>query len=259
MDKDMKEMTSGRKILMEENLDLLSKRGADILRRVAKECTGKGGLFTLALSGGSEPRPMYSLLAQEPYASDVPWHSTHLFWVDERMVPFDHPDSNFGTAKGDFVERVPLPSDQVHPMPTWMKPEEGASVYESEMKSLFRGIGEGEFPVFDLIFLGIGTDGHTASLFPGQDSLSVMDRWVLNVEGGEPKVPRLTLSLPVLNRAKRIVFLVSGKEKAAVLKTILEEPEARLPAQRIQPAGGTLTWLVDRDAASLLSTEATHA
>jgi 6-phosphogluconolactonase len=195
---------------------------------------------------------MFRFLSQEPYSSAIPWQSLHLFWVDERMVAFDDPRSNFGAAKEDFLDKVPLPPDHLHPMPTWAEPSEGASVYQAELKGFFQRFGEVDMPIFDLVFLGLGKDGHTASLFPGKDPALNPAEWVLSVKGGDPDVFRLTLNYHVLNRAKRVVFLVSGKEKASILKTIFEDKEARLPAQEIRPANGKLTWLLDQEAASLL-------
>jgi 6-phosphogluconolactonase len=166
----------------------------------------------------------------------------------------DDPASNFGSAKKDFLERIPIPLEQVHHMAGELAPEEGAKKYQEEMEKVFQ-IQERDFPTFDLIFLGMGNDGHTASLFPGVNSSPAPDRWVIAVKGGNPNVYRLTLTHDVLNRARRVYFLISGNEKAPIVKTVLENKEARLPAQKIQPVNGKLTWLLDKGAASLLSKE----
>lgn len=245
------------RIEIEDDLDRMAERAANLFLNAAKEKVDRQGRFAVALSGGSTPRPMFRLLSQDPYAAEIPWHSTHIFWVDERMVPFDHPDSNFGAAKEDFLDTISIAPDHLHPMPTWTKPEEGAEIYEAELKAYFDRFGDG-FPIFDLILLGVGNDGHTASLFPGQRSLGETQRRVLNVKGGEPDLPRLTLTLPVLNRGKEVVFLVSGKKKASLLQAILQHKDPRLPARMVQPSSGELTWILDREAASLLNEEVIH-
>jgi 6-phosphogluconolactonase len=230
----------------------LAKTAANIFRSGAKDCVMQTDLFTVALSGGSTPRDMHKLLAEEPYASEIPWSKTHIFWVDERCVGVDDPASNFGLAKKDFLERIPIPLEQIHPMPGECAPEEGAKNYHKEMEKVFQ-TKEEDLPVFDLIFLGMGKDGHTASLFPGGKPSHAPGRWVIAVKGGDPNVYRLTLTYEVLNRAKRVTFLVSGKEKAPTVKTVLANKDARLPAQKIQPLKGKLTWLLDKEAASRLS------
>lgn len=239
-------------IIIEASAADIASKGADIWRRSAQESMGLGGQFALAISGGSTPRRMHRLLSQEPYFSQLPWDKTHIFWVDERCLPVTHPDSNFGTAKKDFLDRVPMVPGQIHPMPGWIPPEQGAVIYEKELKAFFQR-NENAVPCLNLIFLGMGSDGHTASLFPGQASLEEKEKWVVSVKGGIPCVDRLTMTYPVLNLAKRIVFLASGKDKAKVLKTVLEDTKAQLPAQKVRPSTGNLTWLVDREAAWLLS------
>jgi 6-phosphogluconolactonase len=232
----------------------LARTAAGIFRNTAKDCVTQTNLFTVAISGGSTPRDMHRLLAEEPYRSAIPWKETHIFWVDERCVPVDDPASNYGLAQKDFLERISIPLGQIHPMPGGFAPEEGAKKYQEEMERVFQ-IQEEDSPVFDLIFLGMGKDGHTASLFPGAKSPRAPDRWVIAVKGGDPNVYRLTLTYDVLNRAKRVCFLVSGRGKAPIVRTALENKESRLPAQKIQPVQGKLTWLLDREAASLLSKE----
>lgn len=230
---------------------------ADLFAATARERASDKGFFAVAVSGGSTPRPMHRLLAEEPLRSDVPWDKTHIFWVDERCVSFEDPASNYGTARKDFLEKVPIPAGQIHPMPVEIPPEEGACNYQDKMSSFFQ-LENKEFPSFDLIFLGLGTDGHTASLFPGQRALEERERLVVAVKGGDPYVNRLTMTLPVLNRARQIVFLVSGKEKAETLRTVFEGNQARLPAQKIHALDGKLTWLLDKEAASLLPGEIIH-
>ncbi|MGB2689297.1 MAG: 6-phosphogluconolactonase, partial [Desulfobacterales bacterium] len=163
----------------------------------------------------------------------------------------DHPDSNFGTARKDLLEKIPIPFDQIYPMPVTTSPEDGAGLYQMTLKTFFQGIGSDD-PVFDLIILGIGKDGHTASLFPEQPFAYPAQSWVISVKGGNPKVFRLTFTYLVLNSARHILFLVSGKDKAPIVQTLLEDNTVDLPAKNIRPLKGTLTWLLDQDAASLL-------
>ena len=164
----------------------------------------------------------------------------------------DDPASNYGVARKDFLDRIPIPVDHVHPMPGEVAPEEGAKIYYSELKTFFSS-KKGVVPAFDLILLGIGTDGHTASLFPATPSASLLKKWVVAVKGGTPDVHRLTLTYHILNRANSICFLVSGENKAPIVKTIFENKQAGLPAQKVQPLNGRITWLMDRQASSLLT------
>jgi len=244
-------MDNKARILVTNTPSILLEKGAEIFSRASKEGVARKGLFSVALSGGSTPRGMHRLLSREPYHSVVPWKGTHIFWVDERCVPRDHHDSNYGSARKDLLDSVPIPSEQVHPIPTGVSPEEGARQYQKEITDFF-DTSEVSPPAFDLIFLGIGMDGHTASLFPGQTPLTGSKKWVISVKGGTPFVNRITMTYPLLNLARQVVFTVSGRGKAGILKTIFEEKNARLPAQAIRPSGGGLLWLLDRDAASLL-------
>lgn len=232
----------------------MAKKGAEIFSQAAKKSVGTRGRFVVAISGGSTPREIHRLLGEEPFRSNIPWDKTDIFWVDERCLPENDPANNYGTAKKDFLDRVSIPEAQVHPMPGEGSPEKGASHYQQELLKYFK-TGAGELPVFDLIFLGLGTDGHTASLFPGQRSLNERERLVVTVKGGNPNVSRITMTYPVLNNGRQIVFTVSGREKAEVVKTVLEDKQRRFPAQGIQPTKGKLIFLMDREAASFLSGE----
>ncbi len=242
------------KIIITSDASQLAAKGAQIFCKTAKETVALQGRFAVAVSGGSTPRAMHRLMSQKPYLSDIPWQKTHIFWVDERMVAFDHPDSNFGTAKKDFLNIIPIPSDQVYPIPVMTRPEEGTALYQAKLKTFFHDMSS-DNPVFDLILLGIGKDGHVASLFPGRPQIKEANRWVLNVKGGQPNVFRLTLNYTVLNNARQILFLVSGSGKAAIVKTLLENSQAQLPAVKIRPPNGRVIWLLDQAAASLLSRE----
>jgi 6-phosphogluconolactonase len=238
-------------IVIEADAIRLAKKGAAIFYQCAKDSIERKGRFSVAVSGGSTPRAMHRLLGQEPYLFEINWQRTDIFWVDERLVPLDDPASNFGAAKTDWLDKIPIPANQVHPMPGQRQPEIGAAEYQTELEKYFHD-RQRKFPIFDLIFLGIGTDGHTASLFPGDTAAQTTDKWVLVVKGGNPDVFRLTLTLPVLNHARSICFMISGDSKAPIMKTVLLNPEVRLPAQLVRPLNGKLLWFLDEAAASLL-------
>ena len=240
------------KIIVACHMDRLAEKGAEIVQCAALDSTMRQTHFTVALSGGSSPRLMYRTLSKEPYLSGIPWQKIHIFWVDERCVPVNNPASNYGAAKKDFLDNIPIPSNHVHPMPGEAPPEKGASQYQHELINFFQ-LEDGPFPVFDLIFLGMGADGHTASLFPGDEALKEKKRMIVAVKGGDPYVNRLTMTFPVLNNARNVVFLVSGKEKAETIKTIFEKKNVMLPAGKVKPEKGELIWLLDGEAASLLT------
>lgn len=246
-------MKANRRVTVLEDPTDLARKGADFVARSAAASAARDQSFTLAISGGSTPRPMHRMFAQEPYRSLIEWNRVRLFWVDERCVPPDDPESNFGAARKDFLDHLPIPAGQVHPMPWGLEPEVGASAYEKEIRRAF-ALDKAGYPSLDTVVLGMGQDGHVASLFPGSESLNERDRLVLDVRGGVPEVNRLTLTLPVLNRAKEILFMVSGERKAPVVKALLEDDDADLPAQRVQPLEGRVTWLLDKGAASMLRT-----
>jgi 6-phosphogluconolactonase len=229
----------------------LALSAAKIFIHSAGETRNRAGRFNVALSGGSTPWRMYRKLTCKPHINDVPWENLHLFWVDERCVPVYDEASNYGQAKRDMLDHVPLAADQIHPMPIKNRPREAASKYEVELSRHF-GLQSGQFPRFDLLFLGVGNDGHTASLFPGQSALEEKERMVLAVIGGDPYMNRLTLTLPVINLARMILILVSGQGKADIIQRMFQKHVSGLPIQRVQPKQGKLIWLLDRGAASRL-------
>jgi 6-phosphogluconolactonase len=234
----------------------LAQEAAKQILTIAEEAVTRRGSFSVVLAGGSTPRRLYSLLAAEPYCTHVPWSNTHLFWGDERAVPPEHPDSNFGMAKVALLRHVPIPANRVHRMPAERADLDAAAAeYENEIARTFAVRPSDEPPAFDLVLLGLGTDGHTASLFPHTPAIRETRQWVVSHYVSQLKASRLTLTAPILNRAATILFLVSGIEKATALQAIFEGPSdpERLPAQLIRPVTGRLVWLTDRAAAGRLS------
>ena len=214
-----------------------------------KEC----GRFAVALAGGSTPKAAYELLARD-YAGEVDWANVHVFFGDERTVPPDHEDSNYRMAKEALLDHVPVGS--VHRMRGELPPERAARDYEEELKAFFEGEDP---PSLDLIMLGIGGDGHTASLFPNTPALDVTDRWSVENPVEKLDTVRLTLTVPILDAARAVNFLVAGEDKAEALHGILEgdaEPHD-YPAKLVKPSGSVL-WRVDQPAASLLSSTQGH-
>jgi len=225
---------------------------------VAAQSVRESGRFGVALAGGSTPRRLYELLATPEYADRVDWTRTQVFWGDERCVPPDDPASNYHLARAALLDRVPLPEANVHRIRGEDAPARAAAAYEWELRVAFR-TPDGPPSVqrerrLDLVLLGLGSNGHTASLFPGLAAVRERERWVMAEHVADLTTCRITLTPPVLNAAAQVVFLVSGVEKAATLQRVLEgpmEPDA-LPAQVIAPSHGVLTWLVDAAAAGEL-------
>jgi 6-phosphogluconolactonase len=219
----------------------------------ASEFHGQSHRFSVALSGGRTPRRVYQLLATERFKSRVDWDNLHLFFGDERCVPPDHPESNYAMAYENLISKVALPAKNVHRIIGEGDPAENARAYENQLRTFFAGLA---WPRFDLVFLGMGDDGHTASLFPGSEALNEKTKWVVTTKLERLSQDRVTLTVPVFNHAAQVIFLVAGKEKAIRLAEVLREQSAPdLPAQLIHPVDetdGTLEWLVDRAAASLL-------
>lgn len=207
--------------------------------------------ITVALSGGKTPRLFLQALAGPPYRERFPWSFVHFFQVDERWVPADDPRSNQRMLRACLVDRGPVPERNFHPVDTSLPdPAAGARRYEDHLRRFFKD-PPGGVPRFDAVVLGLGEDGHTASLFPGSPALEEADAWVTPAEGGSPRTARVTLTLPVLNAAFRVIFLVSGAGKAGVLRDLLfGKGGGGHPAARIAPKRGQVTFLADDDAAS---------
>ncbi len=224
----------------------LAQEAAKRFLALAEAAVAERGRFAVALSGGSTPGALYRLLASPPYSSRLPWSRSHLFWGDERCVPPDDPGSSYRLVAETLLAGAPVPLGGIHRMTGEWEPERAAQDYERTLRAFFGA----ELPRFDLVLLGLGKDGHTASLFPGAPALGETERWCVPAVAQYENRPahRLTLTLPVLNAARNILFLVSGAEKAAIVRTVLENPAAQLPAQHIQPTAGELTWLLDAPA-----------
>jgi 6-phosphogluconolactonase len=218
------------------------------------------GVARVAISGGSTPKAMFKLLADpaQPFANDVPWPQLQLFWVDERCVPPDHPESNFGMTKAALLDEVPLPPANVHRMEGELDPEEAASRYEAAIRNAFKLEGS-ETPTFDLILLGMGPDGHTASLFPHTEGLNEMARIVIPNHVVQKETWRITLTWPVIVAGRQVAFLIEGDEKADVVQRVFRgayDPET-FPSQLIRPTSGKLTLLLDQAAAKGLEGKST--
>lgn len=238
----------------------LSRAAAEFICGLAQESVETHGLFTVALSGGNTPKPLYEDLARPPFTARMPWPHIHFFWGDERCVPPDHPDSNFAMAFDALISKVPVPPQNVHRIPAeGGTPQGAAEAYEDMLREFLRSSDSSDashqgksFPSLDLVLLGMGKDGHTASLFPGDQPLEERKRWVAAVEHprGSPPVPRITLTLPMINSAKCVLFLISGAGKLELLRSILEESDSavqRYPAARVNPLG-KLVWMIDEQA-----------
>jgi 6-phosphogluconolactonase len=225
-----------------------SALAARVAQWMTATATGAEGRFRVALSGGSTPRALYALLASDKFRSRFPWQRVEWFWGDERFVPYDDPESNYRMARETMLAKVPVPPENIHPIPTDGDPEEAARRYEGILE---RAYGSPTLdparPFFDVTLLGLGEDGHTASLLLGDKLLDERQRWVAAVLHGRPEI-RITLTYPLLESSRHVAFLVAGKGKAAALRRT-RAGDRRLPAARIHPVGD-LIWFVDRAAAT---------
>jgi 6-phosphogluconolactonase len=233
------------------DLESLSRAAAALLVEQANLAVAARGRFSVALSGGGTPRRTYELLAEPPLRDQAPWDRMHVFWGDERCVPPDDPRSNARLAREAWLDRVPIPAAQIHPVNCGPAPAAAARQYEAELREFFGG----RPPCLDLALLGLGEDGHTASLFPGAPVLEERERWAREVYVAAQDLYRVTLTAPLLNQARLAVFLAAGQSKAKVLREVLYGPRdpGRLPAQLIQPVSGELIWLADLAAAAALA------
>jgi len=222
------------------DLEELAHRAARLIADLAGNSQGR---FAICLSGGSTPRRLYQLLADAPYREAMPWERVHWFWGDERFVPWDHPDSNYRMAREAMLAHVPAPAQNIHGIVTAGDPAEAARAYERVLKSYYGAAAlDPARPLFDVELLGLGPDGHTASLFPGTKVLEERQRWVAEVVGAKPEV-RITLTYPLLESARHTAFLVAGADKREPLTRVLAG-DRELPAARLHPVG-ELVWFVD--------------
>ncbi|HEV7889512.1 MAG TPA: 6-phosphogluconolactonase [Pyrinomonadaceae bacterium] len=234
-----------------DDAESVARAAAEEFVRLSAEAVEGRGAFSVALSGGTTPRRVYELLASDEYGGRVDWPKVHVFFGDERTVPPDHADSNYRMAREALLSRVSIPTENVHRIEGLGDAAANASDYESVMRGFF---GDAEWPRFDLIFLGMGDDGHTASLFPETSALGETRAWVAANWVEKLGAWRITLTAPAINAALRVVFLVTGASKAERLGEVLNgaHDPSRLPSQMIRPRGGALKWYVDRAAAANL-------
>jgi 6-phosphogluconolactonase len=231
----------------DQMLKFMLKKWEDI----SKEAIQRRGCFTAGLSGGRTPVIFYQRLAERDSKSS--WEKTQFFLVDERFVSFDDQDSNYRMLKETLFEKIPIPQKNIHPIPTERTSlETSAREYEEDLRGFFK-VSKGQYPAFDVILLGIGEDGHTASLFPGSEALSERRHLTAAVVLDEVRHHRITLTLPVINHAEHVIFFVRGENKAFVLKKIIGGDDPSLPASMVQPRSGNLLFVVDREASSQLS------
>jgi 6-phosphogluconolactonase len=217
-----------------------------VARWIMGLATGSRRRFAICLSGGSTPRRLYQLLSEPPFRDALPWERLHWFWGDERFVPWDHPESNYGMVHTAMLERTPAPRSNIHGIVTTGTPDEAASSYERELKSYYGAETlDPAQPLFDVQLLGLGPDGHTASLIPGTSALEERQRWAVPVVGARPET-RITLTYPPLESSRHTAFLVAGADKREILARVLSGDQT-LPAARLNPVG-ELTWFVDEAA-----------
>jgi 6-phosphogluconolactonase len=214
---------------------------------MTKAALATDGPFRVSLSGGSTPKTLYGLLASDEFRGRFPWPRVSWYWGDERFVPHDHPESNYRMTREAMLTKAPVPPENIHPVSTEGTPEEAARRYELTLQQSYGAATlDPRRPLFDITLLGLGPDGHTASLLPGEPVLNERKRWVAAVSHGRPEV-RITMTYPTIESSRRVAFLVAGEEKAAIFSAI-RAGDSQVPAARVQPVG-ELFWFVDRAAA----------
>jgi 6-phosphogluconolactonase len=214
---------------------------------MTSEALAAKGAFRVSLSGGSTPKALFTLLASEPFIERFPWSRVSWYWGDERFVPYDHPESNYRMTREAMLARAPVPLENIHPVPADGTADDAAARYERTLQSAYgAAVLDPARPMFDITLLGLGPDGHTASLLPGEPVLEERRRWVAAVSHGRPEV-RITMTYPVIESSRKVAFLVAGREKAAIFRAI-RAGGSDVPAARVKPAG-ELIWFVDRAAA----------
>jgi 6-phosphogluconolactonase len=250
-------MTHKPEVIILPDAATVAQTAAGRIVQLAQARVAATGSFSLALSGGSTPRVLYEQLGQEPLRSQLPWQHIYVIWADERYLPPDDPASNYRLVRETLLDHVPVPPEQIYPVPTaYADPRAAAALYQRQVQSLLE-VGQGQL---DLVLLGMGDDGHTASLFPHHPELHAPADQLITAVADAPKSPpqRISLTVTAINQAAHVLFLVTGAEKATTLQAVLEgpaEPE-RFPAQLVRPEQGTLTWIVDAAAGQALRTPA---
>jgi 6-phosphogluconolactonase len=230
--------------------DQLAVRAAELFLSAARRAIEHQGRFSVALSGGKTPVPLFGRLADQSATSGVDWTKVHIFWADERCVPPDHPDSNFRLAHELLLSRLPSPGAVIHRIQGELPPEDGAKAYREDLRAFF---SSGPLPEFDQIWLGVGEDGHTASVFPGNEQAGFSGESAVSVSVEDLQSHRVTLTLATINNSRQVFFLATGEAKAEVVTKILERSaDARLPASLVALPSGMVTWLLDREAACWL-------
>jgi 6-phosphogluconolactonase len=241
--------------IVEPDSNALARRAAEEFVSIAEEASAKRGRARIAISGGSTPKAAFQLLADpgQPFLKRMPWDKLDLYWVDERTVPPNDAESNYRMTREAMLDRVPLKPEQIHRMEGELDPEVASARYESLLRNTFRLEGA-ETPRFDLVQLGLGDDGHTASLFPHTQAIHELGRLVTANQVPQKDTWRITLTWPVINQASSVFFLIGGANKAELVKEVFTGPRdpERLPSQLIWPATGILTLVLDKDAAALL-------
>jgi 6-phosphogluconolactonase len=245
----IRQVDHGRQVLIFQRKEEIHRYVADLFLDISKKAIGDEGRFSVALSGGKTPEGLYHELGRSARTAD--WKAIHIFLVDERVVPVDDDRSNYKMIRQSLIEAVPIPSANVHPVATTGDPATSARNYETELIRFF-DLKPGDHPAFDLILLGMGEDGHTASLFPGLPDIQSDKRLVRAIEANGERTARITLTLPVINQGKRVFFLVTGTAKARPIQRVVEEEDLSLPASLVHPASGPVVILLDRDAGALL-------
>jgi 6-phosphogluconolactonase len=233
-----------------KTIDALNRAAAKLIIDIANKAIAERGKFVIALSGGQTPMALYSLMAKTPFHDELTWKNTSVFWGDERCVPETDSRNNAHEAKSVLLDKVNIPKSNIHSVPVSLSPAEAASEYEKEIKDYFKG----KMPCFDIILLGVGENGHTASLFPNAKVLEEQEEGIRAVYVEEEKMFRITMTAALINSAHNILFLVTGKDKAKIMEAILSDSAQphKYPAQLIRPNKGQLFWFLDQAAASLI-------
>jgi 6-phosphogluconolactonase len=251
-------MAGGAQIRIYRDPGELALKAAQLFARLADQYVVSTGRFAVALSGGSTPKAMFSLLAGSPFKETVPWRSIYFFWGDERCVPPDHPDSNYRMAREALLEKVPVPEENIFRIPAERDPQLAAMEYSMMLRRFFASAPATapllNLPRLDLILLGMGADGHTASLFPNTSALKAREQIAVANYVEKLGAYRITLTADTINNARNVVFLVAGRDKAEALREVVrgERRPELYPSQLIRPGNGTLLWLVDEAAAQFL-------